>query len=135
MPASGSSSTAFPGGWLTRERVNLYCAILLAVEIAVFLFMAAGTHGLIVPLAKPTSTDFVSFYAAGSLANAGTPELAYDRAEHYSAEERAKGARTITTTSPLGSALVGARKGDEVAYQAPGGTFRYQVVEFHPYTA
>ena len=51
-----------------------------------------------------------------------------------SAEERAKGARTITTTSPLGSALVGARKGDEVAYQAPGGSFRYQVVEFRPYT-
>jgi glycosyl transferase family 87 len=89
MPVSGSSSTAFPGGWLTRERVDLYCAILLAVEIAVFLFMAAGTHGLIVPLAKPTSTDFVSFYAAGSLANAGMPQLAYDRAAHYAAEERA----------------------------------------------
>jgi len=52
MPASGSLSTAFPGGWLTRQRVSLYCAILLAVEIAVFLFMAAGTHGLIVPLAE-----------------------------------------------------------------------------------
>jgi transcription elongation factor GreA len=51
-----------------------------------------------------------------------------------SAEERARGARTITTTSPLGSALVGARKGDEVSYDAPGGTFRYQVVEFQPYT-
>jgi transcription elongation factor GreA len=51
-----------------------------------------------------------------------------------SAEERARGARTITTTSPLGSALVGARKSDEVAYDAPGGTFRYQVVEFQPYT-
>jgi alpha-1,2-mannosyltransferase len=89
MPVSGSSSTAFPGGWLTRERVDLYCAILLAVEIAVFLFMAAGTHGLIVPLAKPTSTDFVSFYAAGSLADAGMPQLAYDRAAHYAAEERA----------------------------------------------
>jgi alpha-1,2-mannosyltransferase len=92
MPASGALSTAFPGGWLTRQRVSLCCAILLAVEIAVFLFMAAGTHGLIVPLAKPTSTDFVSFYAAGSLANAGTPELAYDRAEHYAAEERATAA-------------------------------------------
>jgi len=92
MPASGSSSTAFPGGWLTRKRVSLYCAILLAVEIAVFVFMAAGTHGLIVPLAKPTSTDFVSFYAAGSLADAGTPQLAYDRAAHYAAEERATAA-------------------------------------------
>ena len=52
-----------------------------------------------------------------------------------SSEERAKGARTITTTSPLGSALVGTRKGDEVAYEAPGGTFRYQVLAFEPYTA
>ncbi len=92
MPASGSSSTAFPGGWLTRKRVSLYCAILLAIEIAVFVFMAAGTHGLIVPLAKPTSTDFVSFYAAGSLADAGMPQLAYDRAAHYAAEESATAA-------------------------------------------
>jgi transcription elongation factor GreA len=49
-----------------------------------------------------------------------------------SAEERAKGMRTITTTSPLGSALVGAKVGDEVAYEAPGGKFRYKVVEFRP---
>ncbi len=52
-----------------------------------------------------------------------------------SAEERAKGARTITTTSPLGSALVGAAVGDEVAYQAPGGSFRYRVIEFRPFTS
>jgi len=42
-----------------------------------------------VPLPKPTSTDFVSFYAAGSLADAGAPALAYDRDAHYAAEERA----------------------------------------------
>ena len=53
------------------------------------MFMAAGTHGLIVPLARPTTTAFVSFYAAGSLADAGTPQLFYDRAEHYAAEQRA----------------------------------------------
>src|SRR5436309_12996763 len=49
-----------------------------------------------------------------------------------SAEERAEKVRTITTTSPLGSALVGAKVGDEVAYEAPGGKFRYRVVEFRP---
>jgi transcription elongation factor GreA len=49
-----------------------------------------------------------------------------------SAEERASGARTITTTSPLGSALVGARENEEVAYQAPGGSFRYKVLSFRP---
>ena len=63
--------------------------MLLAIEIAAFLFFAAGTHELIVPLAKPTTTDFVSFYAAGTLADTGSPQLAYNKAEHYAAEQRA----------------------------------------------
>ena len=49
-----------------------------------------------------------------------------------SAEERASGVRTITTTSPLGSAVLGARLDDEVTYEAPGGAFRYRVVSFEP---
>jgi transcription elongation factor GreA len=49
-----------------------------------------------------------------------------------SAEERHPGVRTITTTSPLGSAALGKGSGDEVAYDAPGGTFRYRVVGFEP---
>jgi len=51
-----------------------------------------------------------------------------------SAEEREPGVRTITTTSPLGSAVVGASLEDEIAYDAPGGTFRYRVVGFEPRT-
>jgi hypothetical protein len=77
------------GAALDRNRVLAYCRILLAVETAVFLFIIAGTHGLIVPLAGPTSTDFVSFYAAGALADSGKPELAYDLAAHDAAEQRA----------------------------------------------
>jgi len=83
------SPAHIPSELLSWQRIRVGCGILLATEIAVFLFMAAGTHGLIVPLPKPTSTDFVSFYAAGSLANAGTPALAYDQAAHYAAEQRA----------------------------------------------
>lgn len=49
-----------------------------------------------------------------------------------SSEERAADMRTITTTSPLGSVLVGTKEGDEVAYEAPGGTFKYRVVGFKP---
>jgi transcription elongation factor GreA len=60
-----------------------------------------------------------------------------DEAETYliasSAEERAPGVRTVTVTSPLGSAIVGARAGDEVVYEAPGGSFRYRVLEFRPH--
>ena len=55
----------------------------------------------------------------------------YLLAEH--AEERAPGARTVTTTSPLGTALLGAAVGHEVVYQAPGGSFRYEVVSFAPH--
>ena len=58
---------------------------LLAVQLAALLFIAAGTQGWIVRLDKPTTTDFVSFYAAGALADAGTPALAYDHAAHLAA--------------------------------------------------
>ena len=51
-----------------------------------------------------------------------------------SAEERAPGVRTITTTSPLGTAVLGARLEDKIAYEAPGGSFRYLVVGFEPRT-
>jgi transcription elongation factor GreA len=49
-----------------------------------------------------------------------------------SAEERAPGVRTITTTSPLGQALIGKKLDEEVEYQAPGGTFHYLVVGLKP---
>lgn len=53
-------------------------------------------------------------------------------AEH--AEERARGARTVTTSSPFGAALLGASEGQEIAYEAPGGVFKYVVVSFEPHS-
>ena len=50
-----------------------------------------------------------------------------------SAEERAKGARTITPKSPLGAVLVGKRPGDKVTYEAPGGSFAYEIVTIRPW--
>jgi transcription elongation factor GreA len=50
-----------------------------------------------------------------------------------SAEERAPGVRTVTSSSPLGSALLGKKAGDRLSYEAPGGTFAYEVVRFEPY--
>jgi len=77
------------GTWLTSERALGYATVLLLVELAVAMFFVAGTHGLIVHLPNPTTTDFVSFYAAGQQANAGTPERVYDPAAHYVAEQAA----------------------------------------------
>jgi len=51
----------------------------------------------------------------------------------HSTHELAAGVRTITVTSPLGSALVGKRIGDLVTYEAPGGTFTYEVVALEPH--
>jgi transcription elongation factor GreA len=58
-------------------------------------------------------------------------EETYLLAEH--GEERAPGARTVTTSSPLGTALMGASKDQEVLVEAPGGSFRYMVVGFEPF--
>jgi len=77
------------GAWLTRRRVLAYAALLLCVEVIGFAFCVAGTHGWIVPLQSPVSTDFVSFYAAGWLADNGTPWLVYQQAAHHAAEQAA----------------------------------------------
>ena len=74
---------------LTAERVAAWSAILLVAECLAFLFFVAGTHGWIVKLTVPTTTDYVSFYAAGRLAADGTPALAYNPAAHYLAEQAA----------------------------------------------
>jgi transcription elongation factor GreA len=50
-----------------------------------------------------------------------------------SAEERASGVRTVTSNSPLGSALMGRGVGDRITYEAPGGVFTYEVLSFAPY--
>ncbi|MDA8230084.1 MAG: glycosyltransferase family 87 protein [Magnetospirillum sp.] len=80
------------GAWLDSRRVRAYGLILFAVEVAAMVFLAAGQHGLIVPLDHPVSGGFSSFYAAGSLAHQGTPALAYDLAAHRRAEEMIYGA-------------------------------------------
>ena len=77
------------GRWMMRERVIRCAGVLLIVELALFVFLVAGTNGLIVRLARPVSVDFVSFYAAGKLAASGAPAAAYDRAAHYAAEQQA----------------------------------------------
>ena len=58
-------------------------------------------------------------------------EETYLLAEH--GEEKAPGARTVTTSSPLGKVLVGASKDEQIVVRAPGGSFTYVVVGFEPF--
>ena len=78
------------GALLDRRRVLAYAAILLAAEIAVSGYFVAASHGLLWPNTTPVTTDFVSFYAAGTLTNDGTPQLAYHKEEHFRAEQRVR---------------------------------------------
>jgi transcription elongation factor GreA len=55
-----------------------------------------------------------------------------DAAERYLVghiEERSGGLDIISPTAPLGAALIGARAGDTVAYEAPNGELRVRVIE------
>jgi transcription elongation factor GreA len=76
--------------------------------------------------------------AAGMLVTVRMLDDDVDDTETYliahSAEERAPGVRTVTSSSPLGAALLGKRLGDKVSYDAPGGTFTYEVVELRAST-
>jgi transcription elongation factor GreA len=47
-------------------------------------------------------------------------------------EERVTGARVLSPRSPLGQALLERKVGDRVTYEAPGGTFTYEVVAIEP---
>ena len=46
-----------------------------------------------------------------------------------SIEERRSDVAVVSPASPLGQALVGRRKGDKVAYEAPGGNLKVEIVE------
>lgn len=50
-----------------------------------------------------------------------------------SKEERAAGARTVSLSSPLGQALLGKALGETVSYEAPGGTFAYEITGLEPH--
>ena len=75
------------GAWLSRARVMAYGRVLFGLESVALLLIAMGTYGIFVPLDRPTSTDFLSFYAAGYLADQGNAALIYDQHSHQLAEQ------------------------------------------------
>ena len=48
-------------------------------------------------------------------------------------ENKVAGKLLVSPESPLGAALLGASPGSDVTYQAPGGTFTYQVKTVRPF--
>ncbi|HLZ66971.1 MAG TPA: glycosyltransferase family 87 protein [Aliidongia sp.] len=75
------------GAWLNRERVIAYGRLLFGLETVALIVIALGTYGVFVPLDAPTSTDFLSFFSAGYLADQGHAALIYDQHSHQLAEQ------------------------------------------------
>jgi glycosyl transferase family 87 len=77
--------------WLTRDRIVAWGSVMFIMELLVLVFLALWQHGLFISDVHSPASDFASFYAAGKLALAGTPQLAYDQAAHYIAQQQATG--------------------------------------------
>jgi hypothetical protein len=88
MVFAGLINGARDASWLTRERIIAGGQLLLLIELSILVLLALWQHGVISDQVAPTSSDFVSFYAAGKLALAGTPDLAYDQTAHFLTEQR-----------------------------------------------
>ncbi|MCH1512668.1 MAG: transcription elongation factor GreA [Acidimicrobiales bacterium] len=81
------------------------------------------------------NVEIVKDVSGGDTVQAGsTISICYagdDKAEKYligSIEERLEDVEVISPTSPLGEALMGAKSGDTLTYQAPGGTLEVEVI-------
>ncbi len=79
--------TESSGGMINPARISRWSLVALGIQLAMLFAIVLGTHGFIVPLSHPTTTDFASFYAAGRLADGPAPALAYNRAAHEAAEQ------------------------------------------------
>ena len=84
---SRSLSSLRQGSWLSPTMVRRIGGGLFAAELTLFAVLALATYNVFGPMPEPVSTDFISFYAAGRLANDGMPELAYDSAMHSMTEQ------------------------------------------------
>jgi transcription elongation factor GreA len=80
---------------------------------------------------SPAATDLAGPGVIVTIVAAGETDV-----EEYllasTAEEKLPGIRTITTSSPLGSALLGKKVGDGVEVNAPGGKFSVEVKALRP---
>ena len=61
--------------------------MLLVLQVCLFAFLFAGIRGWVVALDHPVPVDYVSFYAAGLLADQGQAAAAYSRAAHFAMEQ------------------------------------------------
>jgi hypothetical protein len=65
------------GGWWNRRRARAYLALLAGGNVIGFIIAICHAHGWLLPQNPHFSTEFMGFYAAGKLVNAGAAILNY----------------------------------------------------------
>jgi hypothetical protein len=77
--------------WLHAGRARAYGRVFLCVMAAMLALRLVSAAVRVGPWGTPWQADFISFWAAGRLALAGTPALAYDVAAHWAVQRTAMG--------------------------------------------
>ncbi len=72
---------------ITHARIRRWTTVMLACQLVVFVAIVLALYGLFTRLDRTFTTDFVSFYSAGFLANGAHPALVYNRAVHFAIEQ------------------------------------------------
>ncbi len=65
------------GAFLTRERIGVYLRLLAIANLAGVTLAICRAHGWLLPLEPHITTEFMSFYAAGRLVDAGQAASVY----------------------------------------------------------
>jgi transcription elongation factor GreA len=79
---------------------------------------------------EAASTDTVEVGSVVTVRDADGDEMEFFVAPQ---ENKIPGFLLASPSSPLGAALLGAGIGDGVSYEAPGGTFTYEVIAVRPF--
>ncbi len=82
------------GDWLTRERMRLWAAAVLAASGAGLLFLIVTSNGLIDYQGRPLGSDFSNVYAAGTYVLDGKAAAPFDWPAQFSREKAIFGETT-----------------------------------------
>ncbi len=75
--------------------MRVYSVLLLVAYVATIVGLLATANGIVDAAGRPLGTDFANVYAAGKLALAGEPGLAYDWPVHHATQKQISGREDI----------------------------------------
>lgn len=85
----------FPDRFITRARIRVTAAMMLATTVIALLILFAMAHGTVDSLGRPLGTDFSNVWTAGWMADHGRAALAWDWAAQHDVQKAVHHDRAI----------------------------------------